>query len=62
MVHFEAPIDLEYKQINNLGDSSTCNNGDAVNLKQLNRAMNSFLSILTTNTEILKVTFFTFRS
>ena len=59
MVHFEAPIDLEYKQINNLGDATK--NGDAVNLKQLNRAMNSYLSIANTNTEILKVTFFTFR-
>ena len=51
-MHFEAPIDLNKNGISGLKEVTK--NGDAVNLKQLN-------DILITNTEILKVTFFTFR-
>ena len=59
IVHFEAPMDLNKNRVSGLGDGTK---GDhAVNLKQLDDTINSYISILLTNTEILKVIFFTFR-
>ena len=51
--HFEAPIDLNNNGISGLKEG----NSDAVNLKQLNDTINSYISILITNTEILRATF-----
>ena len=50
-----APIDLNKNGISGLKEGTK--SGNAVTVKQLNDTINSYISILITNTVILKVTF-----